>query len=663
MSTNSNEPNKTNLKLLLHKLQYKIIAYKEHSALHQMKAECKEFFHKNIFTKLFVTLSVVIFPVFVTWMMHVLMLGSNENALLLFAREPGSIYLALTYVAIAYIGIWWTTTSITLSALLTSTFFFVFGLVDYFKYSILQEHFYPWDLHMAANANSFSEFLNALSFQQYIFEIIFSTLIYVVVLHFMAPRFPFKKWIYIPFGVACLGFLYAFTTDTQLRTYYDTKYNIAIDEDTTLGMLYEEYGAFSAFLMNLFALDLYEEPTEYGLDYMEFLFADYLPTGDETNNFQYPDIVVVLSEAYWDPTILTGVTFSEDPLQNYRMIAETNPSGSMVSPTFGGGTVRPEFEILSGMSTSCLPSGNIPYQQYIDEDIFSFARSYVDLGYDAVGLHTYQKTFYDRETAYPLMGFDEFLGEYDLHAEHHWNSGPYITDETIAEEIIYQLEQPRDVGVFIQAITMENHSMYYDKYDAKDRTIKVSGENLSEQQVLTLENFAAGNSNSDEALGVIYEYVMNREKPTIVLWYGDHLPTLGENFDPFTTTGDVQSSVASNWTDEEKLTMFSTPYIIFTNYDTGKEFRESAIVSPYFLSPLMADYMDAPATFYTNFLLEYHEVCTAASKYYGIYETTDSERQAEFMELHELLTYDMLIGEDYMWDIIYEGASSDDDAS
>lgn len=96
----------------------------------------------------------------------------------------------------------------------------------------------------------------------------------------------------------------------------------------------------------------------------------------------------------------------------------------MVSCTLGGGTVRPEFEILTGMTTSMLPSGNVPYQQYVFNNIYSYAREFKNQGYDTIGIHTYQKEFYERDRAYPLLGFDEMLGEYDLHAEQHFNSRP-----------------------------------------------------------------------------------------------------------------------------------------------------------------------------------------------------------------------------------------------
>lgn len=53
----------------------------------------------------------------------------------------------------------------------------------------------------------------------------------------------------------------------------------------------------------------------------------------------------------------------------------------------------------------------MPYQQYLKEKTFSYAQLFKSLGYDTLGVHTYQKTFYERDRAYPLMGYDDFLGE------------------------------------------------------------------------------------------------------------------------------------------------------------------------------------------------------------------------------------------------------------
>ncbi len=96
--------------------------------------------------------------------------------------------------------------------------------------------------------------------------------------------------------------------------------------------------------------------------------------------------------------------------------------------------------------------------------------------------------------------------------------------------------------------------------------------------------------------------------------------------------------------------MFSTPYLIFTNYDKGREYlADKEYVSPYLLPALMADYIDAPQCVQTNFLLDLYKTCPVISKYYDLYTPNrDEGKREEMRELHELMTYDMLIGKDYI---------------
>jgi phosphoglycerol transferase MdoB-like AlkP superfamily enzyme len=63
-----------------------------------------------------------------------------------------------------------------------------------------------------------------------------------------------------------------------------------------------------------------------------------------------PDIVVILSESFFDPTILNGYDKDVDFMPNLRRLAQHGTSGWMHSPTFGGGTIRTEFEVLTGLS-------------------------------------------------------------------------------------------------------------------------------------------------------------------------------------------------------------------------------------------------------------------------------------------------------------------------
>ena len=85
------------------------------------------------------------------------------------------------------------------------------------------------------------------------------------------------------------------------------------------------------------------------------------PTGTASVPDEKPDIIVVMSESFWDPTKLPGVNITPDPIPTVRSIR----SGSMFSPEFGGMTANIEFEALTGFSNAFLPYGSIPYQQYV----------------------------------------------------------------------------------------------------------------------------------------------------------------------------------------------------------------------------------------------------------------------------------------------------------
>lgn len=603
-------------------------------------------------TTVLLWLLVLLFPLYLTLAGNFLSFCSaeapKELLLTLLTQNTGAFLLGTVLLYLFFGAMVCLCKGVFLASLLTGLIFTILPLIDLFKTNILKEHFLPWDMLLAKNADSFTTFLTSLEIPTAVWIVIACTLLYLLCLFLLRPMLSVswkKRIIGAPILLVCL---YLFAMNPSVRECYNA-FGLSPKAPANQTNNYAENGFYTAFVLNFSSLNM-GDPDHYDEDYLMQAFAPYQPSADSGKDFQNPDIIIVLSESFWDPTILQNVEFAQDPIPNYRRIAENHPSGKMVSCTFGGGTVRPEFEILTGMTTNMLPSGNVPYQQYVFENIFSLARHFKNQGYDTLGIHTYQKTFYERDRAYPLLGFDDFLGEYDLHAEHHWNSGPYITDETVTEEIIYQLEQPHETGLFLQAITMENHGLYFDKYDPSDWDIDFSSDLLSERNDNVLHNYCKGVSDSDRELGKLYDYVMNREKPTVVLWYGDHLPTLGGDFEPYTTVGNISSATASEWNTEEKYRMFSTPYVIFSNYDTGHTYRaEGESVSPYLLPALLCDFIGAPETTRTNFLLDLYETCPVISPYYELYsDTTDKYTRENYIRLHELLTYDDLMGEHYL---------------
>ena len=593
----------------------------------------------------------LLYPYLLTVLVNCIAAYDSNAVSFLLENRPGAFYFGLFITYALFGSLCFICLRPWLAGSILGLCYTTLAFTDYFKFLLLQEHLFPWDLLLAKNAEQFKPFLAELDISPLMVLLFFSPLLYSI---FLLPRKPKWKWkkydFFIPItvGIFFLGGITAFLTSNTMRMNYTNWFEISVNDTSTQESNYYKNGFLTAFALNIGYLSI-ETPAHYNQNTIEQLAKEYAPA-TVSNDWKKPDIIVILSESFWDITTLPNTTFSQDPLTNYRELAKNHPSGTMISSTFGGGTARPEFEVLTGMTTAQMPAGAFPYQQYMHKDTFSFARYFKNMGYDTIGLHTYDNTFYERDKAYPLMGFDQFRGQNQLKTELWWNSGPYLTDETLIDEIQYELEQPHPNGLFLFGITMENHSLFQNKFSKEELTISVDNPDCSPTEINSMENFVKGVSDSDKALKQLYDYVMSREKETVVLWFGDHLPTLGNEFSPYTTTGKIHSSSSEEWTQQEIKYMFSTPYIVFANYDTKKEYlAEQKEVSSYLLMPLLLDYIHAPETVQSNLLLDLHHTCPIIHSKYNLYQpNSNPQKTKKLTDALWLITYDQLMGKNFL---------------
>ncbi len=556
------------------------------------------------------------------------------------------IVVALLYgVATALTGRTW------IATLLVGVLLNLLSLVEFFKFQILHEHFLPSDLYLSGQAGSFLDFLGQIEIPAVVWWM-FLLLVLYAGLQFLlrAPQWP--DWRKRVAGVlACAGMLYMWIYSPMARTGYLQMFGISANDVMDQNAGYEKNGFLPSFCLNLGQMAA-EKPENYSKATMQAVAKEF--SGGRTGkDFEQPDVIVVLSEAFWDPSWLPGTTFSRDPLENFHRIQEENHGGKMVSISFGGGTARPEFEVLTSMTLSGMPGGCVPYQQYVKRKTWSYARLFGELGYRSVGVHTYGETFYGRSSAYALMGYDDFYGIDDLHVPLQYDTGPFVTDETLLEEMIYQLEEADGEPLYLTAISMGNHGLYEAKYDPQqiiDTDLEVYNEKLDPDTIWTLRNLCEGISQADEMLGQLYDYVMERERPTVVLWFGDHLPALGANYAPYTTTGMIHTENSSEWTVSEKMKMFSTPYLVFSNYDTGREYQmDGEAVSPDCLMPLVCDYIGAPENELMRLVWEKMEACPVYNYHYRLFSPDRDVQETERLtDLHRCVTYDQLVGGDLL---------------
>ncbi len=147
-----------------------------------------------------------------------------------------------------------------------------------------------------------------------------------------------------------------------------------------------------------------------------------------------PDIIMVMSESFWDPAILPNVSITPDPIPTVRELR----SGSMFSPEFGGMTANVEFEALTGFSNAFLPAGSIPYQQYVRAPVPSLATFLKSQGYATRAIHPGTNWFWNRTPVYADFGFDDFKSEENLPAME--KRGPLASDASMTDEIIREAD-------------------------------------------------------------------------------------------------------------------------------------------------------------------------------------------------------------------------------
>ena len=357
-----------------------------------------------------------------------------------------------------------------------------------------------------------------------------------------------------------------------------------------------------------------------------------------------PNIVVIMSEAFWE---FEKILPNYDGESYYPTVTKYKV-GNIVSPTYGGGTSNVEFEALTGYSNSLLPDGSVPYQQYMSTYVPALPNLLKEYGYETSAFHTYHKYFWNRMVAYPALGFDQFIGLEDLESPNYY--GAFIDDRVVNDMILNQLtegEQPQ----FVFAVTMQNHGMYVDGRYGSD-TMQLATE-YSENTNNMINTYGTGVVHSDKVLKDLLEELETLDEPTLVVFFGDHLPYL-EN--AYNEAGFVDKD--GNYDLEDQLKLKETPIAVWNNYD--KDINEVGSFSTSFLAPYIVEWAELKMPTYYSFLQNFREnmpgyTSIVKSDANGELYSQTPEQMLELEQQYRILQYDLLHGNRYLEEL--EGKS------
>lgn len=369
---------------------------------------------------------------------------------------------------------------------------------------------------------------------------------FCVFLYFKGPKFQGTRRRFLtPVMVSCCFLLLPVTTQAAQNT------NILASYFANIAQGYENYG-----FVYGFSTSVVDRGMSKPKDYSEETVASAVEQSKKTStvNENTPNIVTVLLESFIDPTEVDFLNFSEDPIPNFRRLTENYTTGHLTVPVVGAGTANTEFEILTGMSMQYFGTGEYPYKTILKQtDCESIASDLSKIGYGTHVVHNNGGNFYSRANAFSKMGFDSFTSKELMNIQEYTPLGSWPTDDILIGETIKAMDATENQPDFVYTITVQGHGDYPTDKVLANPEIIVSGA-PDEESNNQWEYYVNMIHEVDKFIGNLTDTLNERGENTIVVFFGDHLPSLNL----------TEENMAAGST-------FQTKYATWNNFGLAKE--------------------------------------------------------------------------------------------
>lgn len=384
------------------------------------------------------------------------------------------------------------------------------------------------------------------------------------------------------------------------------------------------------------------KPDNYSEKYVDELASEYSDDSSDVSEIK-PDIIAIMNEAYADLSDVNDLDTNIDCMEYYHSLSTSGNTavGRTLVSTTGGGTGKSEYEFLTGNSQEFLPDES-PYTTEIYDDIYTIVSTLKSQGYYAMATHPNDGSNWKRNSVYKCMQFDElkFIEDY----ENPELMRGHVTDAEVYRSVLSWMEsRDSDEPQFVFAITMQNHSPFGVVQLREGEELPVIRNSVDEPD--ELDEYLSLIYESDRALKELIEAVDKRERPTVVVMFGDHFPTLESRFwdaigDKGTETGLAKAQIK-----------YATPYIVHANYDVDMSGIPSYL-SVNYLSAFVLKSCGLKITAYDNYRIEMQEripainfmgLMTEDGQWYSFGEGLP-EKYADKVNEYNILQYNLRFG-------------------
>lgn len=406
--------------------------------------------------------------------------------------------------------------------------------------------------------------------------------------------------------IALIGIVFCFGI-TGLITNLAINKRVVSNYFGNIAFAYQDYGFPYCFSASVFNTGI-SQPNNYSKETIEQISNDGKITEATTGRKEMPNIIFIQLESFFDPSEVEFFTTSEDPIPNFRKLMQNYSTGYFKVPSVGAGTANTEFEVLTGMNLRYFGPGEYPYKTVLKyQTAESAATALENFGYGTHALHNNGGNFYSRADVFNNIGFDTYTSKEFMNILQVTENG-WAKDDILTQHILNAMDSTEQQD-FVFGITVQGHGDYPEEKVLENPRITVSGIE-DEGRTNAWEYYVNQLYETDQFIGELLQKLKERGEPTVLVLYGDHLPTMGLE------AKDLKSRY-----------LYNTNYVIWDNIGLQKEDRN---IPSY---QIMADVFDR-LNIHAGTIFNYHQ----------------TRRQTKhYLSDLELLQYDILYGEQYVY--------------
>ena len=339
------------------------------------------------------------------------------------------------------------------------------------------------------------------------------------------------------------------------------------------------------------AKSVVRKPEGYSDEIVNDIISKYKKDNRKSND--YPDIVLILNETYYNLDNYYETGADVDYMKNYNSL-QNAIKGYAVTPIVGGGTNCSEYELLTSNSAD-LMGVYAPFNRLQLADAASIIKTLKELGYYTMFSHPHESNNYRRGISFNKLGIDEshFIDEFvnqKFYANRNYDNR--LTDKSAFDNFVNFYENmPDDNPKFAYLLTIQNHGGWLsNKEDGLQDLVRAK--EIEEDEFLSrkINEYLSCIKLTDDMIPVMTDYFKQSKRKTVICMVGDHSPSF---------IGSLPVSYSDS--KYQDILKRSTPFFIWANYDIETS-EDIKYLDLNYLMPYLFETIGLPQSQYYQYL-------------------------------------------------------------